>query len=216
MIPKLKIKNFKLKIPAKWAGFTLIELLVVMTIATILMTALVVQQNSWGDQLSVNIQAYELALMIRQAQIYSLAVKADLSNPGDKFETRYGIQFDIDLNSQYRFFSDRNADLKWTSSSETIETKNLTKGVVVDKFCSINGVGNETCSTNPPTGNYRRLSISFHRPDTKAIIRFLNNGANGGNTFGAPVDKARIYLKSPNNKISSVTIEDNGQISIDQ
>ena len=108
---KLKIENCKLKISAK-RGFTLIELIVVMTIATIITTALVVQQSKWSDQLAVNTQAYELALMIRQAQIYSLGVKEYTAGTGDKFNTGYGIHLDKSASNQYIFFADKNINKK--------------------------------------------------------------------------------------------------------
>jgi prepilin-type N-terminal cleavage/methylation domain-containing protein len=90
---KLKIKGFTPTPKSLVSGFTLTELIVVITIATIITTALVFQQAKWNDNLAVSTQAYDLALMIRQAQIYSLGVKEDNSATGDKFNIGYGIYF---------------------------------------------------------------------------------------------------------------------------
>ena len=107
-------------------GFTLAELMVVMGIALVLMTTLVIQQNMWNDRLTVNTQAYELALMIRQAQIYSLAVMGDVSNPGDKFNIGYGVHVNMDNTDRYVFFVDRDngsgAGNERYDSGEEIET----------------------------------------------------------------------------------------------
>lgn len=217
MFYKIKLKRTcSAKLGQTWrsGGFTLIELLVVISIATIIMTALVVQNNRWNDSLVVTTQAYELAMMIRQAQIYSLGVREDTAGSGDKFNIGYGVYFEINSPTQYKFFADRNNDLKLNPASEVLAdgTKTLTRGVVIDKFCDASS-GSETCFTNPPN---RRLSISFLRPEPKANIRFLNSGGSGGSTFGAGTSKAKIYLKSPGGRFSIVTVEANGQVSITQ
>ena len=91
---KNKNKGLPREALAKW-GFTLVELIVVMSIATVIMTALIIQQSKWNDRLTVNTQAYELALMIRQAQIYSLGVREDMAGGGG-FDVGYGVYFDKD------------------------------------------------------------------------------------------------------------------------
>lgn len=200
----------KLKIYAKRMGFTFNELIVVMAVVMIIMTVLVVQQNSWNDQLAVNTQAYELSMMLRQAQIYSLGVKEDRANstPGaDKFDIGYGIYFDS-TSSRYIFFADRDGDQKYDSPGELIETKTFTRGVTIGQFCGLNG-GVERCS--PDAGNINTLHISFFRPEPKANILLLNNGGNQSGSVNPP---AIIHLKSLNNKKASVIIESNGQISV--
>ncbi len=191
---------------AKW-GFTLIELIVVMTISTIIMTALIIQQSKWNDSLAVNTQAYELALMIRQAQIYSLGVREDTFGAGDKFDVGYGVYIDEDLPGQYIFFADKNKDLKY-DSGEAQETKTFTRGVTIYKFC---GVGNpQSCSDS---GALNQINISFFRPGSGASIRFLNNGGNTVNGINPP---ATIYLKSLKGQEASIKLEANGQVSVIQ
>lgn len=192
------------------------ELMVVMFVSTVILTALIVQQNKWSDQLAVNTQAYEFSLMLRQAQIDSLAVKEYSAGTADKFAVGYGIhlQFDpanyADPVVQYIYFIDKDNDQKYDAGDgESLQVVSLTKGVVMEKICYVNTSGGETCSST--NGNYRQLEVTFFRPEPKARILFLNNG---GNTFGANTSKARIYLKSKNNKRASVTVENNGQISV--
>jgi prepilin-type N-terminal cleavage/methylation domain-containing protein len=205
-------KNKNRDLPRKMEvkrGFTLVELMVVITIVTIITTAVVVQQNSWNDSLVVSTQAYELALMIRQAQIYSLGVREDVAGSGDKFNVGYGVHFDS-TKTRYIFFADRDsgggANEKYDSSpNEAVETKTFTRGVTIDRICGIKG-GGENCS-NPLS----KIDISFFRPDTKANISFLNGGGNAAPGFGPP---ATIYLKSPGGKQYKVKVETNGQISV--
>ncbi len=184
-------------------GFTLIELMVVMAIATIIMTALVVQQSQWNDSLIVSTQAYELALMIRQAQIYSLGVKEDTAGTeSDKFNIGYGVYFSQDNLNQYIYFADRDGDKKY-DLGEAIETKTFNRGVTIKDVC---GTGNNGCF--PGNGPLASVSILFLRPDPKANISLLNAG---GNSTGNP--PVTIRLQSPGGKYFYVKVEANGQVS---
>ncbi len=211
-------KKLKKACPAKLqrsGGFTLLELLVVITISTIIMTTLVFQQSQWNDKLTVSTQAYELALMIRQAQIYALGVREDTAGGGDKFNIGYGIYVDENdlvglggVMDRYIFFADRNNNKIYDSSpDEKIGDPIIfTRGVVIDRFCGATGVN----PCNNDAGPLNQLNITFFRPEPKANIQLLNNG--GGN--GGTNPPATIYLKSLGGKFSSVKVETNGQISI--
>lgn len=192
---------FKLKIEKINKGFTLTELLVVMTIATIITTALVVQQNRWNDQLTVSTQAYEMALIIRQAQIYSLGVKVDPLGSADKFNVGYGVYFNND-NSRYIFFADRDDDQKYDAGEE-LETKSFSRGVSIKDVC-----GSSRCIFSNG-GPLWQASVSFLRPETQANIKLLNNG---GNSVDVP--PLNVYLQSANGKVYLVKVETNGQIHI--
>ncbi|MFH0804357.1 MAG: type II secretion system protein [Candidatus Zambryskibacteria bacterium] len=195
-------KNLKLN-----RGFTLVELVVVMAIATIMVTSLIIQQSKWNDRLTVNAQAYELALMIRQAQIYSLGVREDTGGSGNKFNVGYGVYIDEDLPSnQYIFFADRNGDKAYNSGEMIGGAISLTRGVTIEKFCG--ATGPKPC--NNDTGPLNQLVITFFRPEPKANIALLNPGGGSGGTN----PPATIYLKSVGGRVSSVKVEDNGQISV--
>jgi len=174
------------------AGFTLIELIVVMAVATAVMTSVVIQQNVWNDRLAVNTQAYELVLMIRQAQIYALGVREDKAGTEtDKFNIGYGVYFDT-VNTRYIYFADRNGNL-------------FTRGVTIKDVC-----GSSMCIYTGG-GSFRQANISFFRPNPGAIIKLLNNG--GGNATNPPVT---ISLQSAGGKVYSVTVRTNGQVSVIQ
>jgi prepilin-type N-terminal cleavage/methylation domain-containing protein len=202
MFFKIKKENSSSIYPRDKAGFTLIELMVVIVIATVLMTAIVVQQSKWNDQLTVNTQNYELALMIRQAQVYSLGVREDKSGSGDKFNVGYGIYFSQNNTNQYIFFADRNKNQKY-DSGEAIETKVFNRGVTIKDVC-----GKNRCFFTGG-GPLQQASVMFFRPDTDAIISLLNNG---GNSVDVP--PILVTLKSVGNRTSSVKVESNGRVSI--
>ncbi|KKQ76894.1 MAG: hypothetical protein A3F20_04295 [Candidatus Zambryskibacteria bacterium RIFCSPHIGHO2_12_FULL_39_21] len=195
---------------SKNKGFTLTELLVVIGIATVLMTAIIFKQNGWNDQLSVNTQAYEMVLSIRQAQIYSLGVREYTAGTGDKFNLGYGIYLDEDNLNQYVFFADKDGDQKY-DIGEAVETKTFTRGVTINRFCGLNPGLQERCS--PDAGNVYTLHLSFLRPEPKANIVLLNNGGNMSASINPP---AIIYLRSVGGKESRILVELSGQISITQ
>ena len=187
------------------AGFTLIELIVVMAVATVVMTSVVIQQNVWNDRLAVNTQAYELVLMIRQAQIYALGVREDKAGTEtDKFNIGYGVYFDT-VNTRYIYFADRNGNLRYDSGEEIGSPIIFTRGVTIKDVC-----GSSMCIYTGG-GSFRQANISFFRPNPGAIIKLLNNG--GGNATNPPVT---ISLQSAGGKVYSVTVRTNGQVSVIQ
>ena len=216
-----KNKGLPREASAKW-GFTLTELLVVIGIAVAIMTALIIQQSNWNDQLTVSTQAYELALMIRQAQIYSLGVRENAAGSGDKFDVGYGIYFDqnyVDANgkiNRYVFFADKNDANKGkyiAGVDNIMETKILTRGVVIDGFCGVKAVGQKEDRCAPGNGNVSTMVITFFRPDPKANVLLLNGGGQQSPNVDPP---AKICLKSSGDAKYQVNVESNGQVSLSQ
>lgn len=213
MLSKLKIKNWK----NIWnGGFTLTELIVVMAVASIMLTAVIIQQNKWNQKLILDTEAYELAMMIRQAQIYSLGVREYTAGTGDKFGLGYGVLFTMRaaLSNRAIFFADRDNDGKYdTSPQEELinETKYFTRGPKVVEICH-NTVSN--CTNHPSTG-YSRVNITFFRPSPEAKFAFIkNNGSDftPGTTISAVFLKIRFDDGRPGESV--VRIDSNGQISV--
>ena len=195
-------KNLKLN-----EGFTLAELIVVMAIATVIITSVVVQQSRWNDRLAVDTQAYELALMIRQAQIYSLGVREYTAGTDDKFNIGYGVHFDTSgpPSERYIFFADRDGDFKYDPEEE-IETKYLTKGVKVNKICSA------VASPCPGSSGLKQIDVSFLRPLSNAHMIFMDN--TGAVISPQPPPPAFLKVKSADGLEVVIKVETNGQISV--
>ncbi len=195
-------------------GFTLIELLVVISISAIVMTALVVQQRRWDDQLALNTQTYELALMLRQAQIYSLGVREDLQASGDRFDIGYGVYIDQALLNRYTFFADRNKNSLYDpTGGEAIETKILRSGFYMIPGGIDKDLGTTYWANNSIGRAYvYKVSMSFKRPDPNAILRFINFSSD--NTTALLKPQVIIRMISPQGRSSYIDIFDNGQISI--
>ena len=178
-----------------------------MFIATVMMTSLVIQQGKWNDQLVVSTQAYEMAMMIRQAQIYALGVKentfAGASN-ADKFNVGYGVYFDVNSKISYKFFADVNGDKKYNEGTDNvIEPVPLKSGVEISDVCGVS-----KCFF-AGGGPLQKASIVFYRPETKANILLTNFG---GTEKDDPT--LTIQLKSPKGELYSVKVEANGKISV--
>jgi prepilin-type N-terminal cleavage/methylation domain-containing protein len=202
---KLKIK--------KQAGFTLIELLIVMVIAAFIMTSLVIQQSKWNNRLAVSTQAYELALMVRQAQVYALGVRENSAASGDKFNTGYGVYFDSNNSNQYIFYGDLNRNGNYDSGEE-IEIKPFNRNVAIYDLCAVKVVGQLDYRCSSEGGNVSRIQIFFYRPDPKAVIKFFNNSGNPSSNVGP---KAGVYVKdSKNTAYFHVDIMPTGQISVEE
>jgi prepilin-type N-terminal cleavage/methylation domain-containing protein len=198
---KLK-KNMGLPREAKRSGgFTITELIVVAAIVSVITTAVVIQQGSWNSQLAVKTQAYELTMMIRQAQVYSLGVKEDKAGVGDKFNVGYGVYLDNN-NARYIYFADRNINQLYDLGEE-IETKTFARGTTIKDICGI------SLCIYSGGGAFRHANISFFRPDPKANIMLTNPG--GQKKDDPPVT---ITLQSEGGITYSIKVEANGQVSM--
>lgn len=207
-------KFFKNK---KSKAFTLIEFIVVITIASIIMTALIIQQGRWNNRLTVNTQAFELAMMIRQAQIYALGVKENPASTGDKFDVRYGVHMSQEAASapsdRYILFADLNNNNRYDSGEE-VEQVYFKGGVRVLRICRTqSNVMNCNTITPAASNDHRRLDIMFKRPVPDANIVYRNQFGDVLTTQPNKPAYIRVGTLSPSNFVY-IKLESNGQISI--
>ncbi len=186
-------------------GFTLVELLVVISIFTIITTALVINQGRWNQRLALKTASIEIGLILRQAQINSLAVREDFAGSGtDKFNVAYGVYFDSNVETSYIYFADRDGDSLYDSGEE-LSVVPLKNRIVLDRLCGV--VGNSQYCTN---SGLSKVVILFRRPESKATIRFLNAA---GNDIASVNPPARIYIEYGTSRDQRVvTVQQNGQI----
>ncbi len=196
------------------SGFTLTELLVVISISTILITTMVINQDKWNDQLSLKTQTYEMALMIRQAQYFSLGVRGSSLVSGDQFDASYGVYVDMNIkNSEgrvvnYSFFIDKNKN-NVLDSGELIESKTLGRGIYIEKICGYNNSLDLRCT--PQDGIYK-VGINWIRPDVSSVIKFFNSATNEQTSVIPPTV---IYLKSSKGLSSEIEISSSGVVATD-
>ncbi|QSH39325.1 prepilin-type N-terminal cleavage/methylation domain-containing protein [Candidatus Kaiserbacteria bacterium] len=182
------------------AGFTVIELIVVVGILGVISSITLTSYSKFGGQILLRNLAYDVALSIRQAQVYGISARSFL---GAQFASGHGVYFDFaEGSNKFFLYTDTDGNNFYTSAgTEWVETFSIGRGHSIDRLCVPSGPSSENCAITS-------MDILFKRPEPDAIIR-----ASVGGSF-TQYDRARIVLDSPQGNKLSVLIESTGQISI--
>lgn len=210
----------KIKIQENNSGFTLIEMVVVMAIFSILTSVVVFNYGDFNNNIISTNLTYEIALTVREAQVYALGVRGAESD----FNTRYGAYFNIDPTNgngkNFMLFADINEDGKCEidgalcSISNCIasgplgddscrELSSLTRGVEIVDLCVANGV--PISEDGVCTQGVNSLSVTFERPNPDALVY------SGGTEYS----DAAIIIEAPNSSRRAVLVRSTGQISVE-
>ena len=92
----MKLQNHKIKI----TGFTIVELIVTTGIFALITSMMLIRDAKFNSTVKLNNLTYEVALAVRQAQIFGTGVKEYGS--GD-FNVGYGVHFDTANNKSFVF-----------------------------------------------------------------------------------------------------------------
>ncbi len=200
-------------------GFTLIELLVSMAIFIVVTGIVVVNQGSFGGSVLITNLAYDVALSVRQAQVYGISarkVTAGVIDPSgiEQFDRSYGVHFgqqtgnfilfaDISEDGQYDTNSDDGTNCKvGYANPECISFLKIEKGNTISGFC-----GDATCKSG---GAINSLDILFHRPNPEPIIYGLLNGVRVDTAHNS----ASVTVSTPQGKTKLVCVSVSGQIYV--
>jgi prepilin-type N-terminal cleavage/methylation domain-containing protein len=196
------------------AGFTLVELLVVTGIIVVISTIVLVDNNRFGGAVLLENLAYNVALSVRQAQVYGISVERFGANT---FNAGYGVHFDLSSPNTYVLFADvasKGTFNPTSDGSEIVQTTTISTGYSIYDLC-VTAVSDELCNSSSP-GAATKIDVLFRRPEPDAFI-----SVNGTPTFnagtvipGALNQRARVLLKAPRGDKMSVVIYINGQISV--
>lgn len=187
------------------SGFSLIEMMVVISIMSIIATISIFNYSKFNNDISITNLAYEVALTIREAQIFGGSVK--VTNSGS-FDEAYGIYIAKTNNKEIVSFVDNNANGVYDSvgtgcSGECVAIYKLERGNFVHDICRVlASSGTINCSPNNPDA-----SITFLRPNLDAKIK-----------LPAPNPQfvgVRINLKAPDGTERYVRVLNTGQISVE-
>ena len=185
------------------SGFTLIELLICIAIFIIITSVAVWNNNAFNSSVLLTDLGYEIALSVREAQVYGTTVKApSLCVNGScsaYFTSGYGVDFDITQPSQYILFEDGKTG---ASPDHIYETGELLSNFTIGRGYSIAKICVPGISTH-----ISKLDVSFIRPEPEAWVSV--NGAS------ATLTESDIYIQDPQ-KIAfrEIIIEPTGQISV--
>ncbi len=145
------------------AGFTLVELMVVVAIFGVLTTVVLYKNSDFNNSFLLTDVAYDVALTIRQAQVYGLNVKnsgkIDIGRGLDGFNNGYGVYFERDSSTGGAtgngavFFADAFTSSvplgsKTYDSGEELSTLVLSRGYKISRFCGTTSTRTDYCSDN--------------------------------------------------------------------
>ena len=173
-------------------------------IITLISTALILKQNSFDSSVLLRSLAYEVALSIRQAQVYGLSVKERAVGSAD-FNVGYGVYFSGANPTAYTLFADADRDSRY-DEGEAIEVFTLRRGYRIVQACgTLIPSGALRCTP----GELASFSIAFRRPDPDALMRsdLVNE------TYGT----ATITVLAPDGTSTRrVSVASTGQIEVEQ
>ncbi len=183
-------------------GFTIVEVLVTLTIFSVISGVVLVRYKDFSGGIVLSNLAYEIAITIRQAQVYGLSVKA--APPSSNFNFPYGVHFSNELVNSFVLFADVNNN--GYESGEVVETLTTRQGNTIKSFCAVTDSGVSKCNIGTPQ-LITSLDITFLRPDPDA--KFKTNLA------GDVYKEASVTVSSPGTERNkTISIKSTGQISV--
>jgi prepilin-type N-terminal cleavage/methylation domain-containing protein len=186
-------------------AFTLIELLVVTAIIVVVTSIILADNNRFGGVVQLENLAYDIALSIRQAQVYGISV-AGLGGSANPFGAGYGMHFDMSDPQHYELFADTaGSGIYDPSENVSPSPYTIANGFRIASLCVTPPSGTENC-------NASTIDIVFKRPEPDAWISV--SGVSCIAESGACEEGARIVLASPRGDMMSVVVDVNGQISV--
>lgn len=202
-------------------GFSLVELIVVIAIFVIISSVTLFKQSKFSSDILITNTAYEIALAIREAQVFGSGSKQG----GEVSENRsksFGVFFGSNEEQTFLLFSELpiiSEGLKVYSSAFDPDDENfsieeeirLNRDQRINDFCVISGTedveNSEKCKNQ---GEIEGLSISFVKPNLNPVIK----GHDG--TDIELYDSAKIIVESDlGDKCRTVIVNSVGQISVE-
>lgn len=194
-------------------GFTLIELVVTMAILSLITGVTLANHNRFGGQIMLRNLAHEMALVIREAQVYGVSVRKVNIGVGE-FSAGYGVHINAANPRNYYLFADsyedsiypvRGSDGLRNTSLEDVNAYTIGRGYVITQICA--GSTGTVCANVCDSCSGGALDIVFERPEPDAHIRFSG-------VEDTLYDQAEITLTSPRGDTIRVVVEVSGQISV--
>jgi prepilin-type N-terminal cleavage/methylation domain-containing protein len=199
-------------------GFSIPELIIVVAIFAVITTIAMFDQGRLSSNVLLTNMSYEVALAIREAQVYGLGVRNTGANDGSEFQGEYGAHFDINSPREVFLFGNNyviSDNPGFDPGEELFQyTFENQRGNLITAICvgDINTANGERCTaeeSNPFKVN--EVDIVFKRPNPSPRI-ISNTGAGTTQVVG------RVYIVLNNvdgNSCRTVIVEGTGQIRVE-
>jgi hypothetical protein len=167
-----------------------------MSIMLILSSFILIKHNDFRAHLLLRSLSYEVALAVRQAQVYGLGIR-EFKGLTDPFQIGYGVHFETASPTTFFLFVDvdGNRQFALADGDRVVQTYKLSNGNVISGLCKGNGV-NVGCGQTT-------LDIVYERPEPEAYI----NGDQSGST-------ATIQVRSLQGEVRYIAAWITGQITV--
>ncbi len=198
-------------------GFTAIELIAVTGIIVMLVGVVLIGNQSFSRTVLLSNTGYDVALTIRNAQVYGIASRA----AGTRRNAGYGVEFNIATPQSFLLFPDidptvtgspnlRPGDGHYTLNLDSpAQTYTLTRGVTVSKFCAM---GATTYCTTDAINPIQKLDVVYARPNTFASTSVYVSGASPQWVWQG-LTRACITLQSPQGDTRHILMTLIGQVT---
>ncbi len=196
---RFSANNCQLTTPNLSFGFTLIELLVVMSIMIVISSIILARYNQFNGTVLLRSLAYDVALTMREAQVYGLSGKG-LSG---SFITRYGVYYAKATPTQYLIFADANNNQAY-DSGETVEAYSMLSGYAISNLCAYKADSTVRCSA---AGDITVMTVMFKRPEPDAIIT---------TDIAESYVRGTVTITSAAGLSRTVEVTNTGQLAVDQ
>ncbi len=184
----------------------------------VITSVVLVSNNKFGGIVQLQNLAYDVALSIRQAQVYGISV-ARFKGTGT-FDAGFGVHFDRTSPTMYTLFADAfiinglydcplsSAPFRISDDCkrEWVQTTTMTGGNRITKLCA-------APQGDPEAGGVERVDVVFVGPEPDAWISAEGHSCTPQQQ-GSCQAGMRVVLPSPRGDEMSVVVDANGQISV--
>lgn len=182
----------------------------------IITTVTLLRQSKFSSDLLITNLAYEVALTIREAQVYGIGSRvADTDNPS-RVRVGYGVHFAQQPNDSYSIFiNEPNVEGEFDDflfnqdTEEVFDTVDITRDQSIRRFCVSNGAA-YLCSDDVDD-DIDWLDISFVKPNPDAHI-WAGQSGESGNVYSNAVI---VVESSLGDKCRAVYVSSVGQMYVD-
>jgi prepilin-type N-terminal cleavage/methylation domain-containing protein len=147
----------------KSRGFTLIELLVTVAIIATITALSVAGRTMYDRSLLLTNLTYDIALAIREAQVYGIDVRVSTSST--PFDVGYGVNVQSLPATNFTLFIDQNSNHFFDAGDTGVRTYSIKNNNRIYALCTVLASDSSNTCTSRTT-----LNITFRRPDPDACF----------------------------------------------